>query len=155
MLNLFHAHVGDTINVICDSNILDNETRHIVITRRQNLVIIHPDLLITATSVSNATHCARRSILSTLLSSSNTTLSVIYGNFLHEVAQQCLAAKRWDEVFLDARINDVIQKGINDLFSLNISLEQAGKDIKAKAKSIKLFCEKYMRKEPKVVHFPS
>ncbi|PPR02905.1 hypothetical protein CVT26_009751, partial [Gymnopilus dilepis] len=71
--------------------------RTISITSQTNFLILHPDLLLTATALSNAPQCRRKPLLSSLVrSSSDTTPALVWGSMLHEVMQRCLVEERWD-----------------------------------------------------------
>ena len=69
---------------------------------------------------------------------------------LHEIMQRCLADNTWDENRVNARISEVVKGGLNDLLSINIGIEQAVHEVKARAKGLKAFSERYISQEPKV-----
>ncbi|CAL1710756.1 unnamed protein product [Somion occarium] len=122
----------------------------IVISAKENLLIHHPDLLITATSLSNATQCARKPLLSNLVrASSDMTPSLVWGNMLHEVMQMCFGDGDWSEKGVDEKIGGVVSKGLEDLLSINVSVEQAKREVKIRAKGLKTFSERYIAQEPK------
>lgn len=83
-------------------------------------------------------------------SSSDVTPSLIWGNMLHEVMQTCLSVARWDDKFMDKKIAEVAQAGLGELLRINMGVEQAIIEVKARAKGLKVFAEKYIAQSPKV-----
>src|SRR5690606_17316242 len=80
------VHPGDTINVL--GAFSSTSPPSIEITSQSNLVILHPDILLTATSLSNAPQCPRKPLLSSLVRASNdTSPALVWGNMLHELIQ--------------------------------------------------------------------
>ena len=119
---------------------------------KANLLILHPDILITATALSNAPQCQRKPLLSTLVrSSSDVTPALVWGNILHEVMQTCLSEARWDEEFIDQKIDNVVYRSLGELLRINIGVEQTKREIKGKARGLQGFAEKYISKHPKVI----
>ncbi|OBZ77918.1 DNA replication ATP-dependent helicase/nuclease DNA2 [Grifola frondosa] len=149
------VRIGDIINVIGDfatspSTSSSMPISTIVICSKNNLFIHHPDILITATSLSNAPNCARKPLLSNLIrSSSDVTPALVWGNMLHEVMQACLCEGRWDERWVDEKISNVVNKGLGELMRIDMGVDQAKIEVKARAKGLKVFAEKYIAQTPK------
>ncbi|KAH8096830.1 Dna2-domain-containing protein [Cristinia sonorae] len=147
--------VGDVINaigtfVLPPSSSSSSPLHTITITSRQNLLILHPDILITATALSNAPQCRRKPLLSTLVrSSTDITPSLVWGNMLHEVMQMCLRNNSWDEHRVNSEIANVVKRGLGDLLSINIGVEQAEHEVKARANGLKAFSTRYISQMPK------
>ena len=55
---------GDVINVILDGTAHENISDSIKINMKENVIIVHPDILISGTTVSNGLGCLRRAVLS-------------------------------------------------------------------------------------------
>jgi len=55
---------GDEINLILDEKSLKHKNDPIEVDLKQNVVVAHPDLLISGTTVSNGLGCLRRAVLS-------------------------------------------------------------------------------------------
>ncbi|KAK7689454.1 hypothetical protein QCA50_007246 [Cerrena zonata] len=148
------AQIGDVINVIGvfhdQPSTSSSRSLSIVISAKENLLIHHPDILVTATSLSNAPQCSRRPILSTLVrSSSDVTPALVWGNMLHEVMQMCFSDGNWSETSLDEKIDGVVGKGLEDLLSINVPIDQAKREVKLRARGLKTFSERYIAQEPK------
>lgn len=123
----------------------------ITVNSKFNLFIHHPDLLITATSLSSAPQCRRKPLISNLVRGSvDVTPSLVWGNMLHEVMQACLRSGRWDEQWIESRITEEIEKGLGELMRVNVSVEQARIEMRVRAKGLRAFAEKYISQKPKV-----
>ncbi|TKY88582.1 hypothetical protein EX895_002571 [Sporisorium graminicola] len=62
-----------------------------------NLLVVHPDILVPATKVADVASCIRRPVVQDRLrGASDVTLSLVMGNMLHEVLQACLTASPSD-----------------------------------------------------------
>lgn len=149
--------IGDTANVIGEwttpsaSSSSHAPMPSITVCSKHNLFIHHPDILLTATSLSNASQCLRKPLLSNMVrSSSDVTPSLIWGNMLHEVMQTCLSVARWDDKFMDKKIAEVAQAGLGELLRIDMGVEQAIIEVKTRAKGLKVFAEKYIAQSPKV-----
>ncbi|OSD07732.1 Dna2-domain-containing protein [Trametes coccinea BRFM310] len=147
------VRAGDTINVIgvwSKASSPENDHMTITIDSKHNLFIHHPDILLTATALSNASQCLRKPLLSQMVrSSSDVTPSLVWGNMLHEVMQTCLSVERWDDKFINRCIEEVAQRGLGELLRIDMGIDQAITEVKARAKGIKAFSEKYIAPSPK------
>ena len=116
-----------------------------------NLLILHPDIMLTATALSNASQCRRKPLLSSLVhSSSDITPSLVWGSILHEVMQKCLSESCWDERWIEDRIDEAVRANLGDLFKLNVSVEDAKREIIGRAKGLQVFSQRYLSETPKV-----
>ncbi|KAG6333843.1 hypothetical protein ID866_5248 [Astraeus odoratus] len=138
---------------LCDTvNVLGNfdSKGAIVISSKENLLIQHPDFLLTATALSSAPQCRRKPLLSTLVrSSSDVTSALMWGNILHEVMQTCLLANRWDKSWIDDLIDDAILKNLTELLRFGIGVEEATREVKLRSRGLRAFSERYIAEEPK------
>ncbi|KZT00075.1 Dna2-domain-containing protein [Laetiporus sulphureus 93-53] len=142
---------GDIINIIGDfTESSAQPTPSITISSKQNLLVLQPDLLITATSLSTAPQCRRKPLVSNLVRGSvDVTPSLIWGNLLHEVMQACLTEERWDQKWIEQTIAEIVRKNLGELLRINIGVEQAITEVKARAIGLRSFSEKYIAQKPK------
>ncbi|KAJ7109745.1 DNA replication factor Dna2-domain-containing protein [Mycena crocata] len=144
------VRMGDIVNVLGSFTTPGPSIRTISITSKDNFLILHPDLLLTPSALSNALECRRKPLLSGLVrSSSDTTPALVWGNILHEVMQTCLSSGRWEDSWVDEKIEEVIREKISDIAKINLSVEDARREIKMRAKGLKAFSEKYISDSPK------
>ena len=74
---------------------------------------------------------------------------------IHEVMQSCLihwtnGATEWDEREMDNKIDEEVKRGLGDLLKLNISVDQAKRELKARAVGLQAFQKRYISDMPKV-----
>ncbi|KAJ6559180.1 DNA replication factor Dna2-domain-containing protein [Mycena vulgaris] len=144
------VRVGDIVNVLGSFTKLGSSPLSIAITSRDNFLILHPDLLLTPSALSSALECRRKPLLSGLVrSSSDTSPALVWGNILHEVMQACMSSGRWEDLWVDGKIDEVIREKISDIAKINLSVEDARREIKLRAKGLKAFSEKYISDSPK------
>ncbi|KAJ4485710.1 DNA replication factor Dna2-domain-containing protein [Lentinula aciculospora] len=122
----------------------------IIISSKHNLLILHPDLLLTATAVSTAAQCRRRPLLSNMIrSSSDVSPALVWGHILHTVVQACLSARCWNDRWLQEKIDEVVRENLVDLVRINVNVETAISEVKARAKGVQSFFNRYMSETPK------
>lgn len=69
--------------------------------------------------------------------------------------QACLREDQWGNDWIDARIAGVVKgddggRGLSDLVKLEVTIEGAIREVKARAGGLKAFGERYMAQKPKV-----
>lgn len=153
------ATLGDIVNIIGHFSLLKESSSStalsITISSKENLLILSPDMLLTATSLSNAPQCRRKPLISSLvrMSGSDITPATVWGNMLHTVLQSCLIEQRWDQKWIDERIDETVRDGLSDLFRLDVSVEHAKHQLSERAKGLRAFSDKYISASPKVCIF--
>ncbi|EKM53179.1 uncharacterized protein PHACADRAFT_147492 [Phanerochaete carnosa HHB-10118-sp] len=149
---------GDVINVIgtwtedSSSSSKSKPTPTITLTSLPTspLLIHHPDILVTATALSSTPTCLRRPLLGLLVrSATDVTPALVWGNILHEVMQTCLREGRWDKSWVDDRIEEVARTSLGDLMRLDVDVDQAKREVWARAGGLETFAARYMFNSPK------
>ncbi|KAL1745905.1 DNA replication factor Dna2-domain-containing protein [Schizophyllum fasciatum] len=145
---------GDILNILGSFELLITSssrlTSHITITASRNLLIHHPDILMTATAIANAPQCRRKPLLSSLVrSSSNVTPALVWGNMLHEVMQSCFRASRWDDKWFEERIDEVVCNGLGELVKIDATVEIAKSELHKRAAGLRTFSQRYIADMPK------
>ncbi|THG99127.1 hypothetical protein EW026_g3162 [Hermanssonia centrifuga] len=149
------ARLGDVVNVIGQFEVPPSSSSAtplptIEVTSKANLVVHHPDILITATALSNAPQCRRKPLLQNFVrSTSEATPALVWGNILHEVMQTCLSEQCWEDRFIDARIAEVSQRCLGELLKIGVNLDQAKREVKARASGLQTFAQRYISQAPK------
>ncbi|CCO32082.1 DNA replication ATP-dependent helicase Dna2 [Rhizoctonia solani AG-1 IB] len=178
--------VGDIINVLGEFDELPRKTlvsdpedsvliptRTITISSAKNTLVLHPDLLLPITAISNASICPRKPLLSMMvptptfppslipLPSSETPGDnpakgpgqdksqepLVWGNLLHEVVQDCLAAGTWSRSSISSAINRVLRDpaSLSQLFRVDRSLKEAEDELRQRAGGIEGFARRFIR----------
>ncbi|KAF8965377.1 AAA domain-containing protein [Flammula alnicola] len=129
VLGTFSGPSSPSPSTLSPASAAPSGKRHISITSPTNMLILHPDLLLTATALSNAPQCRRKPLLAALVrSTSDTTPALVYGSILHEVMQRCLREGVWDAGFVDGCIGDAVQAGLGELVKLGVGEEVARRE---------------------------
>ncbi|KAF7346336.1 DNA replication helicase [Mycena sanguinolenta] len=121
------VRVGDIVNVLGSFN-KSATPPSISITSSENILILHPDLLLTPSAISTSLECRRKPLLSTLAS---------------------MSTGHWEDAWVDKKIEEVIREKLSDITKINLSVEDATREIKLRAKGLKAFSEKYIADSPK------
>jgi hypothetical protein len=141
----------DVINIIGDWDGSITGTPAITISSKENLLIHHPDYLITATSLSEGSVCRRKAIINNLVRTDSVTRpSSVWGNILHEVVESCMSESRWDTKFIDEEIDSVARRRLPDLLKIEMTVEEVTEKVKDRAIGLQVFSKRYMGKTPKV-----
>jgi DNA replication ATP-dependent helicase Dna2 len=83
-------------------------------------------------------------------SSTDVSPALVWGTILHTVMQNCLSSGRWDEAWIAEQIEEVVRSNLLDLVRINVNVETAVAEVKARAKGVQAFFERYVAEEPKV-----
>ncbi|KAH7103214.1 Dna2-domain-containing protein [Auriculariales sp. MPI-PUGE-AT-0066] len=141
---------GDVLHVI--GEFTSSKPRSIQLSVANGLLIQHPDVLLTATHVSNSHKCVRKPILGQLLPGAgpDASAAVTWGNMLHEVLQACFVAQRFDQTFIDLRIEDAINSSLDALTRLDVSAAFARAELNKRSAGLQAFAKRYVASTPQV-----
>ncbi|URE05999.1 DNA replication factor Dna2 [Musa troglodytarum] len=104
---------GDTISVVGD---FDGMGRCIV-DHAKNLIIVHPDILVSGTRVASSFTCSRRAVLDERLKSSEHSSAALLGTLLHQIFQAGLLNEFPSRQFLEEYAGMVLQKNIENIYA--------------------------------------
>ncbi|KAG0649780.1 DNA replication nuclease DNA2 [Hyphodiscus hymeniophilus] len=95
-----------------------------IIDDKNNMLILHPDHLISSTVVGDSFGCTRRAVLQDRVkATSESSAPLIYGTILHEIFQAAMLANRWDTQWLHELIENVATKHLEDLYVIKLQPE--------------------------------
>ena len=74
---------------------------------------------------------------------------------LHEIMQSCLidwtkGESKWDQREIDDKVDKEVKRGLGDLLRLNVTVDQAKRELKLRAIGLKAFHERYIHNIPRV-----
>jgi DNA replication ATP-dependent helicase Dna2 len=162
-----HTRAGDVVNIIGPFDIVADGQQSITVTTLENLLIHHPDTLLTPSLLASAPNCQRRPLITALVRAlSPPTPALVYGTVLHDVVQQCLREKRWDARWIEAHVDTALSMAFGDLVRAGVTVSEAKGEILRRAAGVETFGERYIGDSPKVFvstsralhahnHFPS
>jgi len=137
----------DTINLI--GPFAPTSTPSLTISRLSNLLVLHPDLLVSATKVADSAHCARKALLQELIrSSGGSTPALAYGNMLHELMQACLMEDRWDRDWIGERIDDIVGREVPVLWGMGLEVSQAQEEMRRRSDGFRHFARVFAGEQP-------
>lgn len=143
--------LDDIVNIIGNWDGSITGTPAITISSKENLLIHHPDYLISSTTLSEGSVCRRKPLISTLVRTApNIRPSSLWGHILHDVVETCLNENRWDDKFINDEIDDGVRESLLDLLRIGTTIEEATAEIKKRASGLKEFSKRYIGKKPKV-----
>ena len=122
----------------------------------QNLLILHPDHLISATVVGDSFTCTRKAILGDRVkATSDGNQATLYGHIIHEIFQEAMKANRWDDEWMISAIEMIATRHLEGLFELNIEFSTALDDVKARMSDFQAWAEIFVAAKPNVRLFSS
>lgn len=132
-----------------------NDIIHVVLTHEgssfqlvdkdRNLLIWHPDILISATRVSDAVECSRRSLISHKFNGpGEVSIPFIIGNITHNLFQQCLLHRCTEKEFVENIIEKELEVNILDIFAARKSKQDIKEIIEEHFLYIREWIDEYM-----------
>jgi DNA replication ATP-dependent helicase Dna2 len=116
-----------------------------------NLLILHPDQLISATVVADSFGCMRRAVLQDRVkATSEASQPLVYGTMLHEVFQEALLANKWDLHFLSQLINKITEKHVEDLYTIKVPIPAARDHLMSKMTELGSWARSFVSSQPQV-----
>nr|OQO23072.1 hypothetical protein B0A51_09576 [Rachicladosporium sp. CCFEE 5018] len=114
------------------------------------LLIVHPDHMLSATTVADSFDCIRKAVLQDRIKATGeTSKPMVYGSVLHEIFQQALSANRWDDAFLTDVVQKTLLAHIEGLWELGMqNLTLAFEDVKAKMGELSAWAKVFVAQQP-------
>lgn len=124
---------------------------HCIVTDAQNMIIIHPDHLISATVIADSISCQRRAVLQDRIKrTSDIGKPQVFGNIFHEVFQEAMKLNQWDTASMRALIEDVAVKHVEEIYLIHMSLNEAVDHVMARIPGIQNWADAFLRPKPGV-----
>ena len=116
-----------------------------------NMLIVHPDHLISALVVADSFGCLRRAVLQDRVKATGeASPPQIYGTMLHEIFQDTISANRWDQKALGEAIANAISRHVEDLYEVHLSEQQVIEHLQSKIEVLQGWAETFVRAKPRV-----
>lgn len=128
-----------------------SKTGQCIVDDHQNMLILHPDHLISATVVADSFGCLRRAVLQDRIkATSKANAPMLYGTLLHELFQEAIKANRWDSEFLMETIEMLLPGKFESILEINSTCEQVKEHLSSKLPELQAWAEIFVRAEPRV-----
>lgn len=128
-----------------------------VIDDADNMLILHPDHLISATVVGDSFGCIRRAVLQDRVkATSDANISMLYGTILHEIFQSAMLANQWDSGWLSNEIEKCVARHMEDLYAISVDAPRAVGDLQSKMPELQAWAKLFVSSQPLVnlIHVP-
>ncbi|KAI9801004.1 MAG: hypothetical protein M1825_003538 [Sarcosagium campestre] len=120
-----------------------------VIDDDKNMLILHPDHLISATVVADSFGCTRRAVLQDRVKATNEPSEPqVYGHILHEIFQEAMRANRWDIDWLQKSIEEIAIRYIEDIAVLRLEIHHAVAYLTSKLPQLQAWAALYVSAKP-------
>ena len=111
-----------------------------------NMIILHPDHLISATVVGDSFTCTRRAALQDRVkATSRATAPQVYGHILHELFGEGLRHGKWTPEFFDEEIDKVLPTYLESLYETGIAIHDAKEYLLSKTPEFGGWAEIFVR----------
>lgn len=122
-----------------------------IIDDANNILILHPDHLISSTVVADSFGCTRRAVLQDRVKATgDASAPMVYGTILHEIFQAAMLANRWDTEWLGELIEKTATKHLEELYTIRIQVFQAVEYLRTKMFELQSWAELFVSSLPKV-----
>ncbi|EXJ58837.1 DNA replication ATP-dependent helicase Dna2 [Cladophialophora yegresii CBS 114405] len=103
-----------------------DRTGRCVVDDADNMIILHPDHLISSTVVGDSFTCMRRAVLQDRVKATNAASQPqVYGHILHEVFGHALTLNKWDRQTFREIIDKVLLSYIESLYEIGVRIPDA------------------------------
>lgn len=121
-----------------------------IVDNNKNILILHPDQLISATVVADSFSCMRRAVLQDRVkATSEASAPLVYGTLLHEIFQEALMENNWNQAFLNDVIDRAMKKHIEDLYTIKVSFTDAREHLSSKMPEVRSWAERFIASYPR------
>lgn len=119
-----------------------------------NMIILHPDHLISATVVADSISCQRRAVLQDRIKVfGELGKPQVFGTIFHEVFQEALKANKWDLDWLRTTIEDILIKYLDNLYAIHVSMPEAVEYVMSKMPDLKAWAAVFLKAKPTVCDY--
>lgn len=141
-----HCTPGTYVHVVGQFS----RTGQITIDDAENMIVVHPDHLISATVVADSFECIRRAVLQDRVKATGqTSKPMVYGTILHEIFQEAMKVNRWDVEWLDTVIQTTVKKHIESLFELGmLDTNEATEYLRSKMPELRAWAKAFVKVRP-------
>ncbi|USP74160.1 hypothetical protein yc1106_01434 [Curvularia clavata] len=124
-------------------------TGQCVVDDHNNMLILHPDHLISSTVVADSFGCLRRAVLQDRVkATSSANAPMLYGTLLHELFQEAMKVNNWDTTFLLDTIEKLLPRHLESVLEINSTCEAVKEHMSSKLPELQAWAKLFVRAEP-------
>ncbi|CAO3672650.1 unnamed protein product [Umbelopsis ramanniana] len=136
---------GDLIHVICPNP----REKTIVVDNKQNLLIIHPDTLISSTAVSDSFICVRRAVLrDRIRDTADYNEALVHGEIMHKVFQSLIPSGDFSLGRVKAEMRRIVMASVEELYAIDQSEEKVLLILERYIPGMQAWAATYLTAEP-------
>ena len=122
-----------------------------IVDNSENMMILHPDYLISPTVVSDSPSCPRRAILQDRIKViGELEKAQFFGIAFHEIFQGAVKANKWDIDSLKHVVETVLLRHIDDLYGIRMSIPEATEYAMERIPDLMAWANAFLRVKPGV-----
>jgi DNA replication ATP-dependent helicase Dna2 len=120
-----------------------------IINNDVNMMILHPDHLVSATVVADSFGCIRRAVLQDRVkATSQASAPMLYGNLLHELFQHGMSHNTWDPDTLVPVLTSILPRHFETMAQIGLNANQVREYIFPRLQEMALWAAQFVRKSP-------
>ncbi|EKG19182.1 DNA replication factor Dna2 [Macrophomina phaseolina MS6] len=120
-----------------------------IIDNDNNMIILHPDYLISATTIGDSFSCMRKAVLQDRIkATSDANESAMVGTILHELFQEALKANCWDHEWLVDLIQRIIPRKFETILEIGLTFEHVVDRLVSKIPQIQGWARIFVKARP-------
>ncbi|KAJ5027060.1 DNA replication factor Dna2-domain-containing protein [Bipolaris maydis] len=120
-----------------------------VVDDHNNMLILHPDHLISSTVVADSFGCLRRAVLQDRVkATSRANAPMLYGTLLHELFQEAIKVNKWDTAFLLETIEKLLPSHMETILEINSTCEDVKEHMSSKLPELQAWAKIFVCAEP-------
>jgi CRISPR/Cas system-associated exonuclease Cas4 (RecB family) len=145
LASLIFSATGDLIHVICPNP----REKIIVVDNEQNLLIIHPDTLISSTAVSDSFICVRRAVLrDRIRDTADYNEALVHGEILHKLFQSLIPGGDFSFDHVRAEMRRIVMASVEELYAIDQSEEKVLLILERYIPGMQAWAATYLTAEP-------
>jgi DNA replication factor Dna2 len=122
-----------------------------IIDNSENMIILHPDHLVSATVVADAFGCMRRAVLQDRVKATGSSSApMLYGTLLHEIFQEAMKLNSWDLNTLRHLLDGILPRHFESIVDVGLELNQMHEYLIPKLMEMGAWAAKFIRQNPSV-----
>lgn len=126
-----------------------------IVDNSSNMIILHPDHLISATVVADSISCQRRAVLQDRIKVfGELGKPQVFGNIFHEVFQEAMKANKWDLDWLRTTVENILVRYVDNLYAIHMSMSDAVEFVMSKMPDLKAWAAVFLKAKPTVRGYP-
>ncbi|KIW06674.1 hypothetical protein, variant [Verruconis gallopava] len=140
------ATVGSYVHVIGEFDAVGQ----CIVDNTSNILILHPDHLISATVVADSFGCVRRAVLQDRVKvTSEATPPMMYGHILHELFQEAMKANEWTDDSFEKYMRVILPRHYDTMVEIGLNLNQVHEYLRSKFPEMRAWAELFVCSSPR------